>query len=190
MAFGVSNRIRARTIGGGATEEPVRWEAARLSLAATYDFEKNQSGDVLSTVILQPVDRVRLRSDLAYSTHGQGIQNATNDVSVRFDPVTASIGTRYNDPGNFNFLVTGFSVDITRFVSVQNTNNYDMRTSTFVESRVSTDIRFDCWALNFEYVHRHGRDDEVRFALNLLGVGGPIRSSVGLGTLEGTNNAR
>jgi len=190
MAFGVTNRIRARTIGGGATEEPVRWEAARLSLAATYDFEKNQSGDVLSTVILQPVDRVRLRSDLAYSTHGQGIQNATNDVSVRFDPVTASIGTRYNDPGNFNFLVTGFSVDITRFVSVQNTNNYDMRTSTFVESRVSTDIRFDCWALNFEYVHRHGRDDEVRFALNLLGVGGPIRSSVGLGTLEGTNNAR
>jgi hypothetical protein len=41
--------------------------------------------------------------------------------------------------------------------------------------------------LNFEYVHRHGRDDEMRFALNLLGVGGPIRTSVGLGALEGTS---
>ena len=143
---------------------------------------------MFSTVILQPVDRVRLRSDLAYSTHGQGLQNASNDVSVRYEPVTASIGTRYNDPGNFNFLVTGLSVDITRYVTVQNTNNYDMRTSTFVESRVSTDIRFDCWALNFEYVHRVGRGDEGRFAVNLLGVGGPIRSSVGLGALEGAGS--
>jgi LPS-assembly protein len=190
LVYGVTNRIRARTIGGGATEEPVRWEAARLALASSYDFLKGQTGDVLSTIILQPVDRVRLRSDLAYSTHGLGLQNATNDVTVRYEPVAVSVGTRYNDPGNFNFLATGFSVDITRFLTIQNSINYDLRTSTIVESRASTDIRFDCWAVNFEYVHRHGRDDEVRFTLNLLGVGGPIRSSVGLGTLEGTSGSR
>jgi hypothetical protein len=34
-------------------------------------------------------------------------------------------------------------------------------------------------------VHRESRDDELNFAVNLLGVGGPIRTAVGLGALEG-----
>jgi hypothetical protein len=183
----VTNRIRARTVGNAVTEEPVRWEAARFSLLHSYDVLKGQSGDLLSTIILQPSERIRFRSDLAYSTRGDGLQAANNDMTVRVEPVGVTVGSRYSDPGNINFLVTGLNLDISRYVSVQNTNNYDIRSSTFVESRVSTDIKFDCWTLTFEYVHRHGRDDEMRFALNLLGVGGPIRTSVGLGALEGTS---
>lgn len=187
VAYGVTNRIRARTIGNAVTEEPVRWEAARFSLLHSYDVLKGQSGDLLSTIILQPSERIRFRSDLAYSTRGDGLQAANNDMTVRVEPVGVTVGSRYSDPGNINFLVTGLSLDLSRYMSVQNTNNYDIRSSTFVESRVSTDIKFDCWTLTFEYVHRHGRDDEMRFALNLLGVGGPIRTSVGLGALEGTS---
>jgi hypothetical protein len=55
-----------------------------------------------------------------------------------------------------------------------------------VESRASADIKFQCWALTVEFVHRESRDDELNFAVNLLGVGGPIRTAVGLGALEGT----
>jgi LPS-assembly protein len=187
IAYGVTNRIRARTIGNAITEEPVRWEAVRFSLLHSYDVLKGQSGDLLSTIILQPSERIRLRSDLAYSTRGDGLQQANNDLTVRVEPVGVTVGSRYSDPGNINFLVTGLSLDVTRYVSIQNTNNYDIRSGTFVESRVATEIKFDCWALTFEYVHRNGRDDEMRFALNLLGLGGPIRTSLGLGTLEGTS---
>ena len=35
-------------------------------------------------------------------------------------------------------------------------------------------------------MHRERRDDELNFAVNLLGVGGPIRTSLGLGALEST----
>jgi LPS-assembly protein len=187
VLYGVTNRIRARTVGNAVTEEAVRWEAARLAVFHSYNALTGQSGDVLSTIIVQPSERIRLRSDLAYSTQGQGLQSAINDVTVRLDPVGVTVGSRYSDPGNINFLVTGLSLDLTRFLHVQNTNNYDIRSGTFVESRVSADIRLDCWTLTFEYVRRHDRDSEMRFALNLLGVGGPIRTSVGLGALEGNS---
>ena len=184
LVYGVTQRIRARTVAGGATEDPVRWEAMRLSLGHSYNILTQQSGDVFGTLILQPGDRVRTRTDITYSTQGLGIQNVSNDVTVRYDPVTVGVGTRYNDPGNFNFLVTSLGFDITRFLTVHNTNNYDMRSGRFIESRVSAELKLDCWALAFEYIHRQGKDDELRFAVNLLGVGGPIRTSVGLGALD------
>jgi len=85
-----------------------------------------------------------------------------------------------------NFLSTGFSAELSRYFVLRNTNNIDARTGTFVESRISTDIRFQCWALTVEFIHREHRADEVNFGLNLLGVGGPFRTSVGLGALEGS----
>jgi len=185
VTYGLTNRIRARTVAG-VNEEPVRWEALRFTVAHSYDIETNTSGSVLSTLIVQPSDRVRFRSDVAYSTHGAGVTNASNDLSFRFDPLTAQVGSRYNNPGDVNFLVTALTFDATRFLTIRNSNNYDIRTGTFVESRVGGDIRFDCFVLTFELVHRHGRDDELRFALNLLGAGGPIQTSVGLGAIEGT----
>jgi LPS-assembly protein len=185
LEYSLTNRIRARTVTV-ADSEPVRWEALRVVLANSYDLEEREVGDVLGTLILQPVERLRFRGDVGYSPRGDGLQSATTDLAVRLAPVQFSIGTRYNDPGNFSFLTTGLSADLTRFLTLRFNNDYDLRTSTFVESRVATDFRFDCWALTLEFVHREGRDDEIRFALNLLGVGGPIRTSVGLGALEGS----
>jgi hypothetical protein len=136
-------------------------------------------------VIVQPVERVRMRGDIAHSVHGQGVQSATSDLAVRLDPIWVSVGSRYSDPGRFNFITTGLVADISRYVTLRNSNFFDVRTQTFVESRASADIKFQCWALTVEYVHRENRDDEVNFAVNLLGVGGPIRTSIGLGALEG-----
>ena len=185
IEYSLTNRLRART-APLAEGEPQRWEALRLAIGHSYDLRNSTAGDITGTVIVQPVERLRLRADVAQSVHGQGVQSATSDLVIRVDPVTFSVGSRYSDPGRFNFITTGLAVDISRFVTLRNTNFFDARTQSFVESRVSADIKFQCWALTVEFVHRENRDDEVNFALNLLGVGGPIRTSLGLGALEAT----
>jgi LPS-assembly protein len=185
IEYSLTNRLRARTTAL-AEGEPSRWEALRLALGHSYDLRNDTAGDITGTMIVQPVERLRLRADVAHSVHGQGVQSATSDLVVRVDPVSFSVGSRYSDPGRFNFITTGLVVDVSRFVTLRNSNFFDARTLSFVESRASADIKFQCWALTVEFVHRERRDDEVNFAVNLLGVGGPIRTSVGLGALEGT----
>jgi LPS-assembly protein len=185
IEYSLTNRVRARTIAL-ADGEPRRWEALRLALGHSYDLRDSRTGDVTATAIVQPVERIRLRGDIAHSIHGQGVQVATSDLIVRADPVSVSVGSRYSDPGRFNFITTGLVADISRYVTLRNANFFDARTLAFVESRTAADIKFQCWALTVEFVHREGRADEVRFAVNLLGVGGPIRTSVGLGALTDT----
>jgi hypothetical protein len=46
-------------------------------------------------------------------------------------------------------------------------------------------VHWQCWALAMEYIRRQQRDDEVRFTLNLLGVGAPLSTRVGLGAIDG-----
>jgi LPS transport system D len=184
ITYSLTNRLRARTVTL-ADGEPRRWEALRVAVGSSYDIRDSSAGDVVGTVIVQPVERVRVRGDIAHSVHGQGVQSATSDLAVRLDAIAVSVGSRYSDPGRFNFVTTGVVADVTRYVTLRNTNFFDIRTRTFVESRASADIKFQCWALTVEYVHRENRDDEVNFAVNLLGVGGPIRTSIGLGALEG-----
>jgi len=187
IEYSLTNRIRARTIAL-ADGEPHRWEAVRLVVGSSYDLRDSTLGDSFGTVILQPVERIRLRGDIAQSVHGEGVQSGTADLSVRaFDALSVSVGSRYSDPSHFNFLTTGLVADVSRWVTLRNTNFFDIRSQSFVESRVSADIKFQCWALTVEFVHRQNRDDELGFAVNLLGVGGPIRSSVGLGALENTS---
>jgi lipopolysaccharide assembly outer membrane protein LptD (OstA) len=185
IVYSLTNRIRARTVSG-PNSEPVRWEAVRFAVGSSYDLRDEKVGDIFGTVILQPTDRVRFRGDIAHSLHGQGIQIATSDLGIRVDPVTLSVGSRYSDPSRINFLTTGLTLDIASYVTLRNTNYYDVRSNTFVESRAGIDIKFQCWALSVEYVHRTDRDDSLQFAINLLGVGGPVRTSIGLGALEGS----
>jgi LPS-assembly protein len=185
IAYSLTNRVRARTVAL-ADGEPRRWEALRVALGHSYDLRDSRTGDITGTVIVQPVERISLRGDIAQSIHGDGVQVATSDLIVRTDPVSVSVGSRYSDPSRFNFITTGLVADISRYLTVRNANFFDARTLSFVESRAAADIKFQCWALTVEFVHRERRDDEVNFSVNLLGVGGPIRTSVGLGALTDT----
>ena len=47
--------------------------------------------------------------------------------------------------------------------------------------RLAVDVKFQCWAFTVEYISRDPGSDEVRFAVNLLGMGGPIGTGVGVG---------
>ncbi|HEU5322676.1 MAG TPA: LPS assembly protein LptD [Methylomirabilota bacterium] len=183
IEYSLTNRFRART-APVAGADPVRWEAARLVLAHSYDERRGDLGDVISTLILQPREEIRLRSDVAYSVRGHGVQTAVNDVSVIVAPVTAAVGTRYVSDGNVSFLAAALGYDVSRLLSVRGTTNWDLRADSFVENRLALDLRFQCWALTLEWVNRARTEDEVRFAVNLLGVGGPVRTSVGVGALE------
>jgi LPS-assembly protein len=183
ITYSLTNRIRARTTTL-ADGEPQRWEALRFVIGHSYDLRSATTGDLTGTLIVQPIDRIKFRADVAQSIHGQGVQSATSDVVVRVDPVSVSVGSRYSDPGNFNFLTTGLVANLSRWVTIRNANFFDARTLSFVEARAAADVKFQCWSITVEFVHRERRDDEVNFAVNLLGVGGPIRTSLGLGALE------
>jgi LPS-assembly protein len=185
VTYSLTNRLRARTIGG-TDAEAVRWEALRVAVGHSYDLRQERAGDITGTVIVQPSERIRLRGDIAHSVRGEGVQIATSDLLLRVDPVSFSVGSRYSDPSDINFVTTGLVWDVNRWLTVRSTNYFDIRTSTFVEARAGADIRFQCWSLSVEYVKRERRDDELLFAVNLLGVGGPVRTSVGLGALEGS----
>jgi LPS-assembly protein len=185
VTYSLTNRLRART-ASAVDAEAVRWEALRVAIGHSYDLRNERAGDIAGTLIVQPTERVRMRGDIAHSVHGQGVQIATSDVLVRIDPVSFSVGSRYSDPSDINFITTGLAWDVNRWITLRNINYFDARTRTFVEARAGADIRFQCWALTVEYVHRAGRDDELLFAVNLLGVGGPVRTSLGLGALEGS----
>lgn len=187
--YTLTNRIRARTVTLPDTE-PVRWELLRFAVGGTYDLESQSPGDVLGTLIIQPVPtRLRIRSDLQQTVDGRGIDVASTDVSVKTDPLlpgSVSVGWRYSDTAHINFITSGLTAELSRYFVLRNINNVDARSGRFVESRVAGDIRFQCWALTVEFIHRQGRADEINFGLSLLGVGGPFRTSVGLGALEGS----
>jgi hypothetical protein len=88
------------------------------------------------------------------------------------------------------YLQAGTGIEVTRVVSGRVSADYDVRTNTLVEGRVGLELRWQCWALTFEYVNRHRDEDELRFAVNLLGLGGPIGTQVGLGSLGGGAGTR
>jgi len=182
VAFSVINRIRARTSAPEGSE-PFRWELMRFTVGSAYDAKAptRPLAPITSELILDPGRYVRFRADTSYSVYsgpGQGLQTANTDVSFYTPQFTASVGTRYSNPNNF--LQASVRADITRYFSANFSTNYDIRSGTFVENRFGVDFRFQCWAFDFAYVTRakeqglNFSDNEVRFAIYLLGVGGPF----------------
>jgi hypothetical protein len=185
IEYSLTNRVRART-AAYADSEPVRWEMLRLTVGHSYDTRFEQVGDVFGTLIMQPKPGLAFRSDANYTPVTGHIRNATADVSTTLLPrsTTASLGIRYSDaPGHITFLQGTLLAPLTDRIIVRSTINWDLYRGDFTETRLAADIRWQCWALTIEYVNRPRQDDEVRFAVNLLGVGGPIGTSVGLGSI-------
>ena len=183
VEYSLTNRIRARSVAA-VDAEAVRWELLRLTLGHSYDIRKGQVGDAFGTLIVEPRPGIRLRSDASYDPIAQTVPSLTADLSVARGPATGSIGVRYSEPGRITFLQGGLNVPIGHRLTVRSSVNWDVRRGEFSESRVAADLRWQCWALTVEFVNRAHRDDEIRFAINLLGVGGPIGTSVGLGAIE------
>jgi LPS-assembly protein len=179
VVFSVVNRLRAKTVAPPGTEAS-RWELMRFTMAGAYDFkaETRPVSPIVAELIVDPARYVYLRADTAYSIYnGEGIQAATTDFGLVLPQFAASVGTRYIK-GNSNFIQGSLRADLTRYMSASVTTAWDVKTETFVENRIGVDFRFQCWALDFSYVVRSKEqglnvvDNELRFAIYLLGVGG------------------
>jgi LPS-assembly protein len=183
IEYSLTNRVRART-KVLQDAETARWEMFRLTLGHSYDARRDRWGDVFSTVIVKPKPEITFRSDASYDPIADTVPSATADVAVSLPYTSASLGIRYSEPSNITFLQGGFNAAVSRRVTLRSAVDWDLRRGEFTETRLATDLHWQCWALTIEFVRRARRDDEIRFAINLLGVGGPIGSSVGLGAIE------
>jgi LPS-assembly protein len=183
VEYSVINRLRGKTITAPETD-PVRWEMLRLTLAHSHDITDGGDAVVRADLIVQPTERVRFRADSLYSVERGGMELVTSDVSVATAPVTVSVGHRYSDLDRVNFLQGSLRADLSSYLTVRAATEWDIRTTTFVENRVALDVKFQCWAFTVELVNRERDDTEIRFAVNLLGVGGPIQTSMGLGAIQ------
>src|SRR2546427_374850 len=157
---------------------------------------------------IQPTKVLRFRGDVSYNVEHGIFQAGTTDVEVTLPFATATVGTRFDRrvpfvpdwveiPGTYNpglaiperasvnFLQGGVSSEVRRNLILRASTNYDARTDTFVESRFGVDLKFQCWALVVEYINRSPEfagktaDNEFRFTLNLLGVGGVLSTRLG-----------
>ena len=184
IEYSLTNRIRGRTVAL-ANAEPVRWELFRLTLGNGYDVRHATWEDAFATLIVAPTPTTKLRSDITYDPHNASYPLVTADLSTVIPRGEVSVGVRHSDAAKFTFVQGGFKVSPWPWLTTRGTINWDVRTTTFVESRLAFEFHWQCWALAVEYVNRTQRDDEVRFTLNLLGVSGPISTRVGLGAIEG-----
>lgn len=186
VTYSVTNRILARTASGPDTE-PVRWEAVRVTVGHSVDLrsENRTVGDIIGDLIVQAPSVFRFRGEVRYGMATRGVESATTDFAVSVARVTGSVGTRFDVPQRTNFLQGAVRVELTPNVAARAATNWDMRTDTFVENQFGVDLRFQCYEFSLLFidrtreVRRARADEEVRFSLNLLGIGGPIRTSIG-----------
>jgi hypothetical protein len=188
IEYSLTNRMRARTVAGPNTEA-LRYEMLRFVMGHSIDLKgDHRTGDVFGDLIVQPNPALRFRSTVRHDPRGNRVSSANTDVAANLGWLTGSAGWRYSDPADLSFLQGALVADVHRHVAGRLSTNWDLHSGRFVENRYGVDVKFQCWAITVDYVDRSreaGRsgDDEVRFAVNLLGVGGPIQSSVGLGSL-------
>src|SRR3989442_817201 len=206
LEYSITNRVRGRTVSPEGTEA-VRQELLRFTAAHAYDIEGKRWGNLAGDLTIQPTKVLRFRGDVSYNVEHGIFQAGTTDVEATLPLATATVGTRFDRrvpfvpdwveiPGtynlgpiperaNVNFLQGGVSSNVWRDLVLRASTNYDARTSTFVESRFRVDLKLQGWSLVVEYINRNPEfagktaDNEFRFTLNLLGVGGVLSTRLG-----------
>src|SRR3989449_6536045 len=132
-----------------------------------------------------------------YTTLFRSLPVVTATVGTRFDRRTPFVPDWVEIPGTYNpglplperatvnFLQGSIAAEVSKNLTLRVSTNYDARMDTFVESRFGADFKFQCWALVVEYINRSPEfagktaDNEFRFSLNLLGVGGVLSTRLG-----------
>ena len=186
ITYSVTNRILART-ASTPDVEAVRWEAVRLLLGHSIDLRSRNHtvGDVIGDLIVQAPSIFRFRAEARYGMAERELATATTDLSATISRVAAAVGTRYDVEQRTNFLQGSLRVELTEHVVARVATNWDLRTDTFVENQFGVDLRFQCYEISVMFIDRNrevgrrGADEELRFSVNLLGIGTPLRSSFG-----------
>ncbi|MCI0547408.1 MAG: LPS assembly protein LptD [Candidatus Rokubacteria bacterium] len=184
IVYSLTNRINAKTAAGPG-EQAVRWEMMRLVLAQAYNLLPEATGrlaDLEGLLILRPTRSIGFRGTGTWNFQGEGITQASGDLYATFRNAVLSVGTRYDQSLKAGSLTGSGAVRLTKNLDVYGSTAWDTRAGVAVESRIGIDLHFQCWALLLEYVDRVSpQEDEVRFSVNLLGLGAlGSRSGAGL----------
>jgi len=188
ITYSLTNRVRARSVAPPGTEA-LRWELVRLALSQGYDLfdDARPFGDLIGTLIVDPNRVFAFRADAAYNVYGEGVKAVNADLLVGLPRLQASVGSRIardrevdldgqvRNVTTQSFLQGTMRAEIFPWAVARLETNWDMRRNVFVENRYGVDLRWQCWAFTLAFVTRHDDEDEVRFAVNLLGVGQPLR---------------
>jgi len=182
VTYSVTNRLNARSTSG-PNELPVRWELAHMTVSQTFNFLPvgSQFKDLIADASVQPNEHFRFRTDARYNVYDLGLREANAEINAVFRDFSANAGPRFNEQQGFRFLQAGATARLSRFVDTKVSSAWDITNSRLTEARVGLDIHFDCWAITTEYVSRHGQDNELRFSVNLLGLGQTGTKVGGLG---------
>lgn len=179
LTYSLTNRLSGKTVAGPG-QEAVRWELLRFVLAQTYDLPPTNAsdpfGNLTADLIVQPNQYFRFRGDAAYDVYGRGFQTVNSDISASYRDVTAAVGTRFDDRANIEFVRGELQAKLSRYLDAHASSNWDVTSGRVVESRFGVDIHCQCASVSLEYINRSGiglaRDEnEVRFSVNLLGLG-------------------
>ena len=183
VTYQLTNRLNAKTTTSGPNEEPVRWELARLTLSQTFNFlpVSQPVKDLIGEAVFQPNEHLRFRTDARYNVYNLGFRDGNADISAIYRDFSATIGPRFNEQQGFRFLDAAASARLSRFVDAKASTAWDVTSGRATEARGGLDIHFDCWAIKTEYIYRFGQDNEIRFSVNLLGVGQASTGAKGLG---------
>ncbi len=177
VAYSITQRLNAKT-QAGPNEEPVRWEVARFTVAQIFNLlpaADNPFKDLFAELIVRPNQYFGLRGVGQWNVYGLGLRTANADVFASWRDWTVAAGARFNEIGSpftpFTTATAAVAGRIGSRVHVRASTEYDVLAGTKVENRVGVDILWQCWSLFLEYVDRHKDEDEIRFSVNLLGVG-------------------
>jgi len=181
VTYSIANHLNART-AGGVNEEPVRWELARMTLSQTFNFlhVSQPFKDLIGEWMVQPNEHLRFSASARYNVYNLGLRDANGLFTAIFNDFSASVGPRFNEQQTFNFIEAGATSRLSRFADARVNSVWDVTAGRATEVRGGLDIHFDCWAILTEYIYRYGQDNEIRFSINLLGVG-QIATQRGLG---------
>ena len=174
IAYSITQRLNAKT-QAGPNEEPVRWEAARFTVAQIFNLLPAADApfkDLAAELIVRPNQYFGLRGVGQWNVYGLGLRTANLDVFATYRDITVAAGSRFNEIASpFSTITAGIAARIGANVNVRAGTEYDVLNSSKVENRVGVDIHWQCWSVLLEYVDRHRSDDEIRFSVNLLGIG-------------------
>ena len=173
VTYSVTNRINAKTVAG-PNQEAVRWEMARLVLSQTYNLLPDADQpvkDLKADVLLKPNEHFGLRGDAAWNVYGLGLRRAGVGVTGSYRDVSAGAGTRFDEITGYHTVDGDVAAKLNRHLDAHAVTSWDASKGVFVENRFGLDIHWQCWAIRLEYIARHRNEDEVRFSVNLLGLG-------------------
>ncbi len=187
VTYYLENILNAKTVSG-VDQPAVRWELVKLTLSQTYSFEPTRwpvgftfpnepvherIGPLFGNLNVQPSQRILFHADARYDMYGRGFQQINANAGVIYPDFTFTMGPRFNETTSpaLRTITAQAGARVWRNLNLRAETAWDLTKGVNVQTSAGLEWRFDCWAVMAQYVTRHQAGNELRFSVNLLGIG-------------------